>query len=93
MTLAFVVEMLLTTKEENRKAGSLSPASVAFVCVFCVRKGNHHHRKHRPKPHRKRIVEGKIHDFEYWIGSYALADARASDMEFRIHHSSFIIHH
>lgn len=40
----------LTTKGEKKKT---RPRSVAFVCVFCVCKKTHYHRKHRPKPHRK----------------------------------------
>ena len=49
-TMASVVEMFLTTKGEKKKT---RPRSVAFVCVFCVCKKTHYHRKHRPKPHRK----------------------------------------
>ena len=41
---------VLTTEEEKEKT---RPPSVAFVCVFCVCKKTHYHRRHRPKPHRK----------------------------------------
>ena len=82
-------EIFQTTKSEKKKT---RPPSVAFVCVFCVRKRNHYHRKHRTKPHRNMFAKNVLPDSGIGIGWYALAYARASDRsKFRIHHSAFPI--